>query len=105
MHWHNPHPSRPPSPRRRAWPQVSLSEALAGSGFDPKRPSVFLAEGLIYYLPPQASPAAPCLGPGRGLGPGLGPAAGRDCSPAARGPRQPRAGIVLRAKCGLPGEG
>ncbi|GBF97237.1 hypothetical protein Rsub_09928 [Raphidocelis subcapitata] len=34
--------------------KVSLSAALEGSGFDPSRPSVFLAEGLIYYLPPQA---------------------------------------------------
>ena len=31
--------------------------ALVGAGFDPARPSFFLVEGLLYYLPPDA-PAA-----------------------------------------------
>ncbi|KAI8471935.1 MAG: S-adenosyl-L-methionine-dependent methyltransferase [Monoraphidium minutum] len=34
--------------------QVSLADALRGSGFDAAQRTVFLAEGLIYYLPPQA---------------------------------------------------
>lgn len=32
-------------------PQVTLGEALEGTGFDPARPSFFCVEGLIYYLP------------------------------------------------------
>ena len=34
--------------------QCSLQQALLGTGFEPAVPSLFLCEGLIYYLP-QAS--------------------------------------------------
>ena len=31
--------------------KLSLSEALQGTGFDPAKPSLFICEGLLYYLP------------------------------------------------------
>jgi O-methyltransferase involved in polyketide biosynthesis len=33
---------------------VSLADALEGSGFDPQRRTLYLIEGLVYYLPPRA---------------------------------------------------
>lgn len=33
--------------------EVSLASALQGSGFDASKKTIFLAEGLIYYLPPN----------------------------------------------------
>lgn len=34
--------------------KVSLEDALRGTSFDAARRAVFLAEGLTYYLPPEA---------------------------------------------------
>lgn len=45
----------PPSPFPR---QVTLSAALAGSGFEPGRRTLFTCEGLIYYLPEVGLQAA-----------------------------------------------
>lgn len=45
-----------------SWPEfigadlskVTLSDALAGSSFDPQKRTLFVIEGLVYYLPPAA---------------------------------------------------
>ena len=31
--------------------KVLLKDALQGTGFDPAKPSLFICEGLLYYLP------------------------------------------------------
>lgn len=41
----------PPPHTQAATP---LAEALAGTGFDPSQPALFSAQGLVYYLPPEA---------------------------------------------------
>jgi O-methyltransferase involved in polyketide biosynthesis len=45
-----------------SWPEfvgadlskVSLAEALKPTSFDPKQRTLFMTEGLVYYLPPAA---------------------------------------------------
>ena len=75
-----PAPHTPPPPPALLRPtQVTLSQALAGSGFDPALRTFFSCEGLIYYLPeassqqnqsaaPAACPCSACAQAGAGAG-------------------------------------
>ena len=44
-----------PPPKHRADPSGHWAELLVDAGFDPAQPSMWMMEGLTYYLPPEAN--------------------------------------------------